>query len=264
MPPGLGRRTELHRPGVYALIGPEGVYVGTGADVGLRVAIGQQPVGDIDTVLVITDANNNLSEDDARACERMLWSRVAAAREYTLVNGLPDGASIEAQRYSELEAFLGSACLALRHCGVLFTAGSARSVLAGPRGEPGRAGPVRPFNSIPPGEVLELEFGAGLVALAARQSETRWILLKGSDVRIDTVASANASTRYLRAAWQHAGLLGMAPDGRSLVAARDLIFRSGSAVAQFCAGSKGRTLESWKPIAPDGGYDPQTPALIAA
>ena len=102
-----------------------------------------------------------------------------------------------------------------------------------------------------------------VLALAARQSDTRWLLLQGSDVRIDTVASANASTRFLRAAWLHAGLLEVAPDGRSLTTTRDLVFRSGSGLAQFCAGSKGRTLESWKPVAPDGGYDPDTAALIA-
>ncbi|MCF1742049.1 hypothetical protein [Paradevosia shaoguanensis] len=260
----FGHRVELRRPGVYALIGPSGIYIGTGGDVGQRVAIGQQPIGDIETVVVITDGNGSLGEDDARACERMLWARVADARERVLINGLPDGASVDAQRYSELEAFLGSACLALRHSGVLFTAGSARSVLAGPRQEPGRVGSLRQFNEIPPGEVLELTFGAGLVALAARQSETRWILLQGSDVRTDTVASANATTRYLRAAWRHVGLLEMAPDGRSLVATRDLIFRSCGGLTQFCTGSKGRTLESWKAIAPDGGFDPETPALIAA
>ena len=260
----FGRMDELHRPGVYALIGLGQIYIGTGTDVGQRVAIGQQPIGDIATVVVITDGNGSLSEDDAKACERMLWARVAAARERVLINGLPDGASVDAQRFSELEAFLGSACLALRHSGVLFTAGSARSVLAGPRQEPGRVSPLRPFNEIPPGEVLELTFGAGLVAMAARQSDTRWVLLQGSDVRIDTVASANATTRYLRAAWRHSGLLEMSPDGKSLVVTRDLVFRSCSGLTQFCTGSKGRTLESWKAIAPNGGYDPDTPALIAA
>lgn len=259
----FARMPELRRPGVYMLMNATEVYVGTGADVGLRVASGQQPIGNIETIVVITDAHGNLSEDDAKAAERMLWSRVAGARERVLVNGTPDGASIDVQRLSELEAMLGASCLALRHAGLMFTAGSARGVLAGPRQEPGRAAPLRPFNDIPSGEVLELNFGTGMVALASRQSDTRWLLLQGSDVRIDTVASANASTRFLRAAWQHAGLLDVAPDGRSLTTTRDLVFRSGSAVAQFCAGSKGRTLESWKSIAPDGGYDPDTVALVA-
>lgn len=266
--PGVSRRAfarmpELRRPGVYMLMNVTEVYVGTGADVGLRVASGQQPIGDIDTIVIITDANDNLSEDEARTAERLLWSRVAGARERVLVNGIPDGASVDVQRLSELEAMLGAACLSLRHADVLFTAGSARFVLADPRQEPGRVAPLRPFNCVPDGEVLELTFGNGMVALAARQSATRWLLLQGSDVRIDTVASANASTRFPRAAWQHAGLLDVAPGGRSLTTTRDLVFRSGSAVAQFCAGSKGRTLESWKSIAPDGGYDPDTAALVA-
>lgn len=260
----FARMAELRRPGVYMLMNADRIYVGTGADVGLRVASGQQPIGDIETIVVISDANGNLTEDEAKAAERLLWSRVAAERERALVNGIPDGASIDAQRLGELEAMLGSACLALRHAGLLFTTRSARAVLAGPRQEPGRVAPLRPFNQLPDGEVLELNFGNGLVALAARQSDTHWLLLQGSDVRIDTVASANASTRFLRAAWLHGGLLEMSPDDLSMVTTRDLVFRSGSGLAQFCAGSKGRSLESWKPVAPDGGYDPDTAALIAA
>lgn len=259
----FARMPEVRRPGVYLLMNANRIYVGTGADVGLRVASGQQPIGDIDTIAVITDAHCNLSEDDAKSAERLLWSRVAGAHERVLINGIPDGASIDVQRLSELEAMLGAACLALRHAGLLFTSGSARGVLAGPRQEPGRVSPLRPFNEMPNGEIVELNFSSGMIALAARQSDTRWLLLQGSDVRIDTVASANASTRFLRAAWLHAGLLEVAPDGRSLTTTRDLVFRSGSGLAQFCAGSKGRTLESWKPVAPDGGYDPDTAALIA-
>lgn len=255
---------ELRQPGVYVLLNGKGAYVGTGSDVGLRVAAGQQPISDIETIAVITDANGNLTEEDAKAVERMLWSRVAAGREPKHINGLPDGANVDAQRYSELEAFLGGACLALRHNGVMFVEGPARNVLAGPRQEPRRVAPIRPFNEPPVGDILELNFGAGMVALAARQSDTRWILLQGSDVRIETVASANCSTRYLRAAWLHSGLLDVSPDGRSYVTTRDLVFFSGSGLAQFCAGSKGRGLEAWKPINPPGGLTPELAALIAA
>jgi hypothetical protein len=267
--PGAARRAfarmaDLRRPGIYALLSATTVYVGTGSDVAQRVALGQQPIGEIDTIVVITDRNGNLTDADALAAERMLWTRVAASRERLPVNRLPDGASIDAQRYSELDLFLGEACLALRHSGVMFAAGAARNVLAGPRQELGRVGPLRPFNTPPAGDILELTFGAGMVALAARQSDTRWILLQGADVRIDTVASANCSTRFLRAAWLHAGLLELSADGRSYVTTRDLVFQSGSGAAQFCVGSKGRSRDSWVPIDPDGGLDPATPALIAA
>jgi hypothetical protein len=262
----FARMDDLRRPGVYVLLNANGVcaYVGTSSDVGLRVTLGQQPIADIATIVVITDSNDNLSDDDAKALERMLWSRVAAGRELTRINSLPDGAAVDAQRYSELEAFLSSACLTLRHNGVMFVEGPARNVLAGPRHEPRRVAPLRPFNEPPAGDIVELNFGAGMVALAARQSETRWILLQGSEVRIETVASANCSTRYLRAAWLHSGLLDVSPDGRSYVATRDLVFFSGSGLAQFCAGSKGRGLEAWKPINPPADQHPDPAILIAA
>jgi hypothetical protein len=111
---------------------------------------------------------------------------------------------------------------------------------------------------------MELCFDNGLVALASRQRDNRWIVLQGSDIRIDTAASANSSVRFLRSAWLHAGLLELSADGRSFVTTRDLVFRSGSGAAQFCVGSKGRTRDSWVAIDPDGGFDPSTQALIAA
>lgn len=260
----FARMEDLRRPGVYGLVSDTSVYVGMGSDVGTRIATGQQPIENIDNIVVITDAHGQLTEGDAKAAERMLWSRIAAAQEQILINGVPDGAPIDPQRYSELEAFIGQACLALRHHGVLFTTGSARSVLAGPRNEPGRVSPLRPLNDIPNGEVVELAVGGGRIALAARQAEDHWVLLQGSDVRPETVASANASARYLRSAWLHAGLLVSSPDGKSYTARRDLVFPSGSAASQFCCGSKGRGLAGWQPIDPNGGYDPITPALIAS
>ncbi|MGN6489842.1 MAG: hypothetical protein ACTHLT_18740 [Devosia sp.] len=258
----FGRVSELHRPGVYALLSSTSVYVGTGGNVGARIAGGQQPIEDVDTVVALVDDNGALTAEDARAVERMLWSRVAAFGDRRLVNGLPDGAPVTVDRYGELDVFLGEACLALRRRGLLFTRNSARSLVAGPRAEPRRAGPLRPFNHIPEGEILELSFGEGLCALAARQ-DNGWLLLRGSDVRIDAVASAGCVPAFLRSAWQHAGLLEPGVDGRSLVVTRDLRFKTGSSVAHFCTGAKGRGLAGWEPIDPDGGYDPETPALIA-
>ncbi|MET3926360.1 hypothetical protein [Devosia sp. 2618] len=249
----------LRRPGIYGLISKSSIYIGMGGDVGMRVATGQQPIEDVDSVFVIVDARDTLSIDDAKAAERMLWARVHAARERQVVNGVPDGVTIDAERYSDLEAFVARACLTLRQHDVFFTYSSARAVLAGPRGEPGRVGPLRPLDAMPRADVVELNLGSGLIALAARQSEQHWVLLQGAEVKPETVRSANACTSYLRASWLHAG-----PGGRSYVPTRDLVFKSGSAVAQFCTGSKGKSLAAWRPIDPDGGYDPGTAALVAS
>ena len=261
---GLGKVEHLNRPGIYALIGNGQIYIGASGSVGNRVASGQQPIGDIQTIVVITDGNNALSDEDARAAERMFYARVQAPRAFAVMNELPMGAAIDSHRYSELDAFLGQACLALRHNGIMFIEGSARTVLSGPRNESGRVAPLRPFNEIPEGYRVELCFDNGLVALATRHNDNRWILLQGSDIRIDTAASANSSVRFLRSAWRHAGLLELSADGRSFVTTRDIVFRSGSGAAQFCVGSKGRTRDSWQPVDPDGGFDPDTAALIAA
>lgn len=267
--PGTARRDfarmhDLRRPGIYGLMNSLSLYIGMGSDAGLRVATGQQPIEAVEAVFVITDANGALTPDDAAVAERILWSRAAATRERTMVNRVPDGCPIDPERYSYLEAFVAEACLALRHDHILFTAGSARSVLAGPRAEPGRVVPQRPFNDVPEGMVMELTFNDGRVALASRRAEDDWLLLRGSDVRPDTVASANASASYLRAAWLHSGILVPSHDEQSYVLTRDMPFRSGSAATHFVTGSKGRGRGGWQPIDPDGGTDPETAALIAA
>jgi hypothetical protein len=260
----FARMDMLRRPGIYGLISSSSIYIGMGGDVGLRVATGQQPIEGVESLFVIVDDNDVLTIDDAKVAERILWSRAYAAREKQLINGVPDGAAVDAERYSNLEAFVAQACLTLRHHDVFFTHGSARAVLAGPRGEPGRVGPLRALDSMPRGEIVELNFADGLIALAARQSDQRWVLLQGSEVKPETARSANASTSYLRASWLHGGLLAAGPGGRCYVTTRDLVFGSGSAVAQFCTGSKGKSLAAWRPIDPEGGFDPATPLLIAS
>lgn len=260
----FARLEAVRRPGIYVLMNDIWAYVGTGADVGARVANGRQPIVSVDTVVAIVDANCALTADDAKALERIMWSRLAGSGERRLINGVPDGYEIDPERYNILDAMVAQACLALRHRGILFTQGSMRSVLSGPRAEPQRIGSVRPFNAVPDGEIFEMNFGAGLVALAAKQSDDLWVLLRGSDIRMVSAASASASVGYLRSAWLHSGLLTLAPDGKSYTVMRDLVFGSGSAAAQFCCGSKGRGLAGWQPIDPDGGYDPDTPVLIVS
>jgi hypothetical protein len=257
-------KRQLCQPGIYGLGSARQFYVGRSDDAGRRVCFGQQPISDVEQVVVITDQNGGLTSADAAVCERILWSRAVSQGDREVVNDRPDGAPVSVVRYAQLEHFVGQVCLMLQAEGILFGGMSPRAVLAGPRAEAGRLGPLRPFNERPEGEIFELEFGGGLLAIAARQADDRWLLLSGSEVRVDTVASATASASFLRAAWLHAGLLEPSPDGSCLIAKRDLVFESGSAVSHFCAGAKGRGLAGWKPIDPDGGFDANTPALIAA
>lgn len=63
----------LQRNGVYIMLRAEEAYVGYGTDVGARIALGRQmPQGAPDTIIAIVDAENGLSDDDARALERIL------------------------------------------------------------------------------------------------------------------------------------------------------------------------------------------------
>lgn len=177
--------------------------------------------------------------------------------DYTLANGVPDGAPVDMDRYAQLALFVSEVVLVLRQAGVMFLHGSTRERLAGPRAEPERLGAPRRFDDLPGGWVMELNY-CGLTALAAERDDGTWLLLRGSDVRIDTVSSASASASFQRAAWLHAGLLEMANDGSSYVLRRDMVFSSGSAVGHFCSGSKGFGLSAWRAIDPD---EEELPAL---
>lgn len=249
---------ELRRPGIYLLMSSTAVYVGTSGNVGARVAAGQQPIDDVETICVITDAFDTLTPEQALIAERNLFARVCAAGERAVVNDVPIGAPCDVELFGQIDGFVGQGALMLHNRGVFFRNGTPRSVFAGPRSEPGRIGPRRLFDTPPEGELVELHFGSGLVAHAVRQSDDQWLLLQGSHVRLDAAPSGNRSIHYSRAQWLHTGLLVLAPDGRSFVTTRDLVFPNGSSAAQLCAGGKGRPLSAWRSIGSDDTPEPMT------
>lgn len=246
------RRSELLRQtGVYLLLRGHEVYVGYGADVAVRATSGRQMSGGgPEAIIGIVDARDRLTDDDARALERILWNHVANDRDSSLLNGIPDGAAVDPDRYSQLMLFAAQVVLALRQAGLMFLGGSVREQIAGPRAEPDRLGAPRRIDDLPDGRVKELNY-CGLTAVAAERDDGTWLLLRGSDVRIDTVSSASASASFLRAAWLHAGILEPSPDGASYMLKRDIVFSSGSAVGHFVSGSKGFGPSAWMPIDPD-------------
>ena len=256
----FGRVDCLQRPGVYILLRGREAYIGYGAEVGFRITDGRQMPSAPDAIIAIADAHNGLSVDDAKALERMLWSSVAGDDDFTLINSVPGGAGIEPDRYDQLALFIAQVVLALRQAGLMFLDGSVRQRLAGPRTEPGRLGAPRRIDDLPEGRVMELN-SCGLTALAAERSDGSYLLLRGSDVRID-VASANANAKFQRAAWLHAGLLEPAKDGSCYVVMRDLVFASGRAASRFVSGGKSVRASAWLPIDPD--EDTDVPALAPA
>jgi hypothetical protein len=254
----------LRRPGVYILRSGMRAYLGMGTDVSRRVSSGTQRIEDVDQIAVITEAADRLSENDALVLERILYTRIAASGGVTLVNGMPDGSAIDPVRYRELNLFAARVCDALAQTGYFFPRVNARMLLAGPRVEARQAVVQRLFNQVPEGEVMELSFGLGLNALAARRSDSDWLLLRGSDVRPEVVASASASSSYLRAAWLASGVLEPSHDGKSYVMTRDVPFSSASAAMHFVIGSKGQGRGGWQPIDPPDGHEPQTSLMIAS
>jgi hypothetical protein len=249
----------LDQPGVYILLNCGDAYVGFGADVGARIASGRQMGPERPHCIVaIADASKSLSADEARALERMLWSYVAADSDYTLINVVPDGAAIQPERYDQLSLFVAEVVLTLRQAGLMFMRGPARERMAGPRAEPDRIGAPRRIDDLPEGRVMELNY-SGLTAIAAERDDGSWLLLRGSDVRLETVISANASASYLRSAWAHSGLIELARDGSCYMVKRDLIFSSGTAVGHFVSGSKGYSVSAWRPL-DEGADEPGIPA----
>src|SRR5690606_24166810 len=111
----LCKQPELATYGVYILLSRTGAYIAYASNLGARIAQGNQPISGVETIIAITDIDNGLDEADAKALERIMWSRVAAAGEYSPVNSAPDGAAVDLERYTELELFAAQTAIALRH-----------------------------------------------------------------------------------------------------------------------------------------------------
>jgi len=260
----LGREGFWCRPGIYLLVSGQTVYVGVSAELNVRAVQGSQPIGQIDTLVLLADANGELDFNDALALERLMHMRLSAGRELTLANGTPDGAAIMADRFDDLQVLAGQFAMFLAREGVGFDGQPCRTILAGPRMEKGFSSMLRIFDEMPKGQIHELEFNSGLQARAVRHKSGDWTVLRDSEIRIETVRSANSTASYHRAALLHAGVLVPSANGDCYLLKRDLRFASRSAAAHFVTGSKGQGRGGWKPIDPEGGFDPNTDLLIAS
>lgn len=260
----LGRGGFWCRPGIYLLASCQTVYVGASAELNVRAVQGSQPISQIDTLLMLADANGELDFEDALALERLMHMRLSACRDLTLANGTPDGTAIMPDRFDDLQVLAGQFALFLARESIGFAGQSSRNILAGPRMEKGFTSTLRIFDEMPKGEIHELAFNSGLQARAVHHESGDWIVLRDSEIRIETVRSANSTASYHRSALLHAGVLVPSVNGGCYLLKRDLRFPSRSAAAHFVTGSKGQGRGGWKPIDPEGGFDPNTNLLIAS
>lgn len=239
----------LQQPAVYLAVwfndaGKDDIYVGCSSNVRNRVAFGQHLIDPrpADCIAMVTDAGNTLDITDVRVLERMFAEAVTVAKGVNIINqDPPQGAPVDPETYNAFRLFVAGALMAIKTSGVTFGKCSHRALMAGPRLQPNEQAPVR-IDGRPEGELLRLE-ACGVTANAVRVHEHYWILLRGSQVRRDVVASAASSASHRRAAFLHSGIL--IDVGDHLVLTRDVAFSSGSMAAQFTVGAKGPGLAGW-------------------
>lgn len=239
----------LSRPGIYLLTWYDGaqpqVYVGYGKNVRSRLSSGghmDRPIVP-DLVIGIVERHNQLTESEARVLERLVHQAMIHARDVDVVNGVPDGDTVEPAAYVLLRQLTVQIILALRDHGILCLSGTARHHAAGPRAGRGQLAALRA--GLPPsGKLYELS-AVGIKSYAAEQ-DGRWTVLAGSEVRRKTVASANSPASFLRAEYLYSGIL--VEDGVNLRLTRDLMFESGSGAAHFVTGAKGHGLAAWQEV----------------
>ena len=85
--------------------------------------------------------------------------------------------------------------------------------------------------------------------LAAERDDGSWLLLAGSDVRIQVAVSAPADCSFLRAAWLNSGVL--EHSGKTYTLTSDTVFPDAGAAAQFVLGSGRKSHSGWRPLEPD-------------
>jgi Domain of unknown function (DUF4357) len=223
---------EAQQVGVYFLIGELSeagltrAYIGQSGNVGNRLVQHNQSKDFWNRVLVVVSLTNSLTQTHALFLEWFALAEVAKAGRYNLENG-----NAGARPYTP--APLEADCHEIHE-----TAATLLATLGQPMFEPLR-------NAASAAGVKELFYCKGVGADGVGEyTPEGFLVLKGSIVRVDGVASLQPSSERLRSRLQAEGVIVLHGDG--LVFARDHLFASPSTAGVVVLGRPVNGWDVWK------------------
>jgi hypothetical protein len=247
------REPRLRQKGIYLAIYGSAVYVGRSGDTGCRVAWGAhlRQNGLPDRIIAAVDKHQALDEAQTRTAERLAARMVIKHPELTLLNKLPAGDRLDADRYEATDRFVTAFFQRIERAGLLTPDASTRSEAnATDAVEHGRI----ELGSEGQGDGHLFTMDSCGVTARGRIEDGKFWVLADSQVRRDPVPSAGSAALKDRQDLLHDG--GLVPAGDHLLLTVDLAFETPSGAANFVAGSRVKP-EIWRPIAPLGLSGPR-------
>ena len=229
---------------VYVAVYSHGpVYVGVTANFGNRAGLSPHlsAFGRIEDVFVITERQERLSQEMAKAGERIVYETLREVARIETIGNIPLGSPL-GDLYPEARAFFGRALQLIQSSGLLLGAVAPARLLAGARGN---ADLRAPLLATPPDGCL-YTFEAKGIAASVVETDDGWILLRDSQVCRQPVESAGPLLRTRIESMLYSGQLLQLND-QLLVTRGNLRFESASGAALFVGGSKGFGVSAWRP-----------------
>lgn len=230
----LNVRREIHRTGVYILVGPSeasasglAVYVGEGDEVWARLVTHDGTKEFWTWVAVFVSKDDNLTKAHVRWLEAALVKEIRAAKRAEVTNANePGGGGLPEADTADMETFLENVRLLLPTLGVNVFAGSETAKTEAP------AGPV-----------LDLRWEDARAECFVRDGQ--FVVREGSTARVVEVDSLGAWVRTLRSQLKENGVL-VAETRGLLRFSQDYAFDSPSAAAGVVTGTGLNGRAHWR------------------
>ena len=231
-------REEVHRTGVYILVGPSeksasspALYVGEGDDVWTRISSHDAKKDFWTWVVLFVSKDQNLTKAHVRWLEARLINEIHKSKRAEIMNAKGAiGGKLPESDEADMETYLDNVRLLLPTLGVnVFTTA-----------EPGGTSAV-------PKNALRLELAWEDARARCFVNEGQFVIEAGSTARVKEVESLGAWSRAARKAMREQGVLVPDPGNPSLLKfTQDYAFDSPSAAAAVIAGTGLNGRVAWK------------------